>query len=172
MQIILRKGRESDIKSVEKLYADARKRLASAGIDQWQGEYPQGSDFLNDIKEGRAVICEYNGNIVASAAAYIGKEKTYSDIYFGKWKTDFEIYGIVHRAAVSQNFLRMGAAEAIFEYTEKLCRENGTGSIRCDTHRDNLPMNSLLVKNGFLKCGTIFVSDGTERTAYEKIIEK
>ena len=39
--------------------------------------------------------------------------------------------------------------------------------IRVDTHEANLPMQRLLEKNGFVKCGKIQVADGTERIAFQ-----
>ena len=39
--------------------------------------------------------------------------------------------------------------------------------MRGDTHEDNLPMQRVLEKNGFQRCGTIFVEDGSPRIAYQ-----
>lgn len=41
--------------------------------------------------------------------------------------------------------------------------------VRADTHRDNVIMQHILEKNGFIKCGTIVVEDGTPRIAYPKV---
>jgi RimJ/RimL family protein N-acetyltransferase len=41
-------------------------------------------------------------------------------------------------------------------------------NIRIDTHRDNAIMQHLLEKNGFVKCGIIYVEDGSPRIAYQK----
>ena len=41
--------------------------------------------------------------------------------------------------------------------------------LRIDTHEDNKVMQHLIEKNGFKKCGIVYVEDGTERFAYEKI---
>ena len=42
--------------------------------------------------------------------------------------------------------------------------------MRCDTHKDNLPMRRTLEKNGYTLCGTIHVEDGIPRVAYERCL--
>ena len=42
--------------------------------------------------------------------------------------------------------------------------------ISIDTHKDNLIMQKFLSKNGFDRCGIIYVEDGTERIAYQKLV--
>jgi hypothetical protein len=44
-----------------------------------------------------------------------------------------------------------------------------SGNIRIDTHRDNVPMLSLLDKSGFERCGIIYLKNGDERIAFQKI---
>ena len=41
------------------------------------------------------------------------------------------------------------------------------GNIRVDTHRDNKVMQHILTKQGFQRCGIIYVKNGTERIAYQ-----
>lgn len=42
-------------------------------------------------------------------------------------------------------------------------------NIRVDTHKDNLVMQHILKKRGFRRCGIIYVKDGTERIAYQRL---
>lgn len=46
--------------------------------------------------------------------------------------------------------------------------EKQINHLRIDTHMDNKIMQHLIIKNGFTKCGTIYVADGSPRIAYEK----
>lgn len=55
-------------------------------------------------------------------------------------------------------------------YAESLCRNRKIKSIKVDTHRDNLSMQALLKKNNFKYCGIIFLEDGAERIAFEKVL--
>lgn len=47
----------------------------------------------------------------------------------------------------------------------KYCK-NISQNIRADTHADNQIMQKLMEKNGFMKCGIIYVKNGTPRIAY------
>ena len=58
------------------------------------------------------------------------------------------------------------------DYIERLCIKNKIYSLRVDTHEDNWNMNHFLIKHGFVRCGMIFVEDGTPRVAYEKELER
>ncbi len=42
-------------------------------------------------------------------------------------------------------------------------------NFRIDTHNDNKIMQHVIEKNGFIRCGIIYVKDGSPRIAYEKI---
>ena len=39
-------------------------------------------------------------------------------------------------------------------------------NIRIDTHHDNLVMQKVLNKHGFMKCGVIYLKNGNPRLAY------
>ena len=41
------------------------------------------------------------------------------------------------------------------------------GSLRSDTHRDNIIMQKAFTKAGFVRCGIILLENGSERTAYQ-----
>ncbi len=43
------------------------------------------------------------------------------------------------------------------------------GNIRIDTHKNNIPMQNLLRKNGYTRCGIIYLENGDERIAYQKV---
>lgn len=44
-------------------------------------------------------------------------------------------------------------------------------NIRVDTHEANVPMQKLLMKNDYQKCGIIYVNDGTPRVAFQKTMD-
>lgn len=45
-------------------------------------------------------------------------------------------------------------------------------NIKIDTHKDNVPMQKLLEKLGFVQCGIITIEDGTERIAFQRFVGK
>ena len=46
------------------------------------------------------------------------------------------------------------------------------GHLRIDTHKDNIPMQKALEKNGFGRCGMIYTDDGSQRIAYDWMEER
>lgn len=46
---------------------------------------------------------------------------------------------------------------------------NKCGNLKIDTHRDNIVMQHLLDKNGFKYCGVVYLENGSERIAYQKV---
>lgn len=166
----IRKSTLNDIADMVKIYQSARKAMAEMGLDQWQGETPNADTALEDIKNGYSVVCTDNGEVVATAAIYVGDEITYKKMDTGAWLVDSEIYGIVHRIAVSPTQKRKGLAIKLMEYAQKITIESGVKSIRCDTHKDNIPMQNTMKKFGFEYCGEITILDGTSRVAFEKVV--
>ena len=59
----------------------------------------------------------------------------------------------------------------MIEHACKLAKAEGASSVRIDTHEDNIPMQNMIEKNGFKKCGIIYLLDGNKRLAYEKIVK-
>ena len=43
-------------------------------------------------------------------------------------------------------------------------------NLRIDTHRDNVIMQHLMQRHGFTRCGIIYLANGDERLAYQKIL--
>ena len=168
--IHIRPGRIEDRDFAEQMFCFARRSLHAAGIDQWQGDYPSADDFLRDVAHGIAVVMEADAKPVGIATVYIGTEPTYAVMEEGAWRTNQSRYGMIHRIAIHPDAQKSGIATAVIEYLARQCAEAGIVSMRCDTHKDNLPMRRTLEKNGYTLCGTIHVEDGTPRVAYERCL--
>jgi len=63
-----------------------------------------------------------------------------------------------------------GLSSKIIKNMEGICLDRGIDSIKVDTHKDSLSMQKALKKNGFQYCGMIYLTDGSERIAFEKIL--
>ena len=170
--MLLRKAEIKDAEKVNLIYKKAKEGMKAAGINQWQDGYPNKDSFLSDVKNGIAVVIEDEGEVIATAAAYLGHENTYDYIENGKWITDNETYGLIHRIAVMPNIRNRGLASKIFSYVDSLCLENNLESSRCDTHRDNKIMQHTLEKNVYVYCGIIYLENGDERFGYEKLMSR
>ncbi len=162
----IRKSREQDVPRMMEIYAYAREFMASHGNPtQWgPTHWPPEELIHNDIREGNSYVCVNDRDEVIGTFYFIfGKdiEPTYRDITEGKWSDD-EPYGVVHRLASDGS--EKGIGRFCLNWAFEQC-----GHMRIDTHGDNVVMQGLLEKLGFVHCGTIYVEeDDYPRLAYEK----
>jgi RimJ/RimL family protein N-acetyltransferase len=61
-----------------------------------------------------------------------------------------------------------GSKNGFFVRCVDFCRGR-IDHLRIDTHRDNVVMQHLIDKNGFQRCGIIYLANGDPRIAYELI---
>ncbi|ETA82630.1 GNAT family N-acetyltransferase [Youngiibacter fragilis] len=165
----LRKSEIRDLPEILAIIGDAKGFLKSQGLDQWQSTYPSEEDIMKDIECGYSHVLEDDGRIMCTGAILETSEKFYEVIYGGSWITDGR-YMTIHRLATRSDSRGKGTASRFMEETALLCREKGLPSIRIDTHSGNLPMQRMLEKNGFIRCGTIIFGDEGERIAFEKVL--
>lgn len=166
----LRPAVKEDVPAIAGLYDMARAALREAGVPQWQDGYPNGDDALRDIEAGHGYVLTENGQVAAFACLAFGAEPTYDVIEQGSWLGRGE-YGFLHRVAVDPGLKGRGAAGLFFDELKRQARARGVRIIRGDTHRLNLPMQRVMAKNGLELRGVIHVEDGSERLAYECILE-
>ena len=88
------------------------------------------------------------------------RKATYAVICDGCWLSD-EPYHVIHRIAVVEP--GHNAAKALLDWGF-----GQAGSIRIDTHKDNVIMHHVLSKYGFTHCGVILLANGDPREAYQK----
>lgn len=156
----IRKSRQEDIPAMLGIYEEAKSFMRESGNpNQWDGSYPEEWLLQKDIQYGNSYIIEENGEIAATFAFIIGEDPTYSRIENGAWLNNLP-YGTVHRLAGKTGC--HGIAEACFGW----CKMQ-INNLRADTHEDNKVMQHLLVKNGFVTCGKIYLESGAERIAYQ-----
>ncbi len=166
----IRKAEEGDIPAIVGLYAQARRALRAAGVDQWQEDYPNGEDAKTDIAAGTGYVLEDKGKVIATACLGFGHEPTYNEIWDGGWQGVGE-YCYLHRVAVAEEAKGRGAAGMFFEELKRQARARGIKILRGDTHPDNQSMQRVMAKNGLTHRGTIRVEDGSLRMAFEALLE-
>ena len=145
---------------------------ADGNHDQWSAPgFPDDSILLRDIARGGGFVIESTvmpgltghlaaPRIVAYFALLPSPEPTY-DVIDGAWLSD-EPYGVIHRMASYPEV--HGIFSTIIDYAT-----SRFAHLRIDTHRDNHIMQHLIKKHGFTYCGIIWLEDGTERLAYERL---
>ena len=158
----IRKTTMEDIPRLMEIYAIAREFMKNSGNPtQWGNNHPPKSILEHDAEAGVGyAMCDDDGTIYATFAFIIGDDPTYRDIYDGEWLDD-DPYGTIHRIASD------GTHRGIMKECVSFC-ESIIPNLRIDTHNDNKVMQHQIEKNGFTKCGTIYVEDGSPRIAYQK----
>ena len=161
----IRKSSPEDLDRMLEIYASARRFMAEHGNpNQWgPTNWPPKELLEKDIAAGDSYVCRLNGKVVGTFYYVYGREiePTYQVIDDGAWR-DESSYGVVHRIASDRS--AKGIGQFCLEWAYSRC-----GHLRIDTHGDNLVMQGLLKKLGFVHCGTIYVrEDKAPRLAYEK----
>ncbi|HLR35733.1 MAG TPA: GNAT family N-acetyltransferase [Tissierellales bacterium] len=164
-----RKAVGLDINGIMNIIRKAQDYFKEQGIDQWQNNYPNVEIISKDISNEYGYVLLKDNIIIGTVAVSFDGEKTYEYIYNGRWISNNE-YAVIHRMAIDSRYKRAGLATLIIEYIEEVCLDKDVHSIRVDTHKENLAMQKLLKKNGFIYCGIIYLEDKSERMAFEKII--
>ena len=163
----IRKSTEQDIDRMMEIYAFAREQMAKTGnSNQWgPTNWPPEELLREDIRTGNSYVCENDDGLVVGTFYFIqGRdiEPTYRDITDGAWLDDSP-YGVIHRVAADGSEKGIGAF--CINWAFEQC-----GHMRIDTHGDNVVMQKLLTKLGFVPCGTIYVvEDDYPRIAFEKV---
>lgn len=168
----LRNSTTNDIPRILEIINDAKALLKSLQIDQWQNGYPNAEQIENDIKKGESyVVLNKENEIIGTTMFTTRKEPTYKKILDGNWLiSKDEIYGVIHRLAISSKHRKKGIAQFIFNEIHNKLKEKNIKSLKIDTHENNLGMRSLIKKMGYGYCGIIYTSYGDKRLAFEKVI--
>ena len=159
---MIQKAKLSQLSQIMTVYAKARQFMAQNGNPtQWGDAYPPEEMIRQDILTGKCFV-NLEGNLIRAVFYFaVEVDPTYSYID-GAWCNDAP-YGVIHRIAVGES--GKGVAAECFRFAESLC-----ANIRIDTHENNIPMQHCLMKNGFSRCGIIYLEDGDPRIAYQKVV--
>lgn len=163
---MIRKAKIADIEQIMEIIHDAQSLLSSLGVDQWQDGYPTAEIIHSDINNGECFVVVEEGQIVGSGIISFAGEPTYK-IIEGEWMNSAH-YAVIHRLAVRKSARGKGYAKYFFDYAELLCQQEGLHNIRVDTHADNKIMQTLLNCLGYTSCGTITLTSGAKRIAFQK----
>jgi len=171
--VTLRLAEHGDLEQIMKIRSDASKYLKKYRIDQWQDEYPQESDFENDINNGECYVAVYDDSVVAVLVLIAEPQKDYVNLTDGKWLSDGE-YLSIHRFAALAEYRGSGLSAKVIALAEDIAKKKGVFSIKVDTHKKNKAMCNLLRKSDYKYCGNVVLDvepghDG-RRQAFEKLL--
>ena len=157
----IRNAKRAELDEIMGIYEKARQFMSANGNPtQWWDGYPPRELISDDIEQKKLFVCEDEGEIAAVFYFAVENDPTYEKIYDGAWLNDND-YAVMHRVAVAKK--GKGVISNCFEYCLSRCSD-----LKIDTHKDNIPMQRALEKNGFSYCGIIYIDAGDERIAYQK----
>ena len=164
--MITRTANKKDISEIMKIVEKAKIYMKENKINQWSENYPNEDVFLTDLKENRLYVAEIDKKVVGMAVLVLDGDADYKNID-GKWLSDGE-YGVIHRIAVNPDYKSQNVAKNLLDFFEDKLKELNYDSIRVDTHKDNKSMLRFIEKNGFQKCGIVYIRKTDKRIAFEK----
>lgn len=163
MNRTIRKATPADMDAIMQVVDAAKKIMRSSGnMNQWTDGYPSRAVILSDIEKGGGHVAEDDGKVIAYFAFLPSPEPTYATIHEGEWLDDALPYHVVHRIASYPH------VHHVFRSIMDFCFA-ADSNIRIDTHRDNRIMQHVIGKYGFTYCGIIYLSNGDERLAYQRL---
>ena len=158
----VRLAKTTDMPSLFKVYERARAYMKQTGNPtQWGSHYPTVEMLSEDVAKEQLYVLESEGSVCGAFVFFVGVEPNYSYIE-GEWSCDKE-YGVIHK--VASDGTKGGVFGKIIEFVSQKANY-----LRIDTHKDNLVMQNLIKKNGFIECGIVYMADdGTPRIAFDRI---
>ena len=160
---MIRKATLRDLNEIWKVYREAQAFMKETGNpNQWGTFYPTDAILTEDIENERLYTVVRNNVICGVFFFDFGPDPWYAVIEGGAWISD-EPYGVIHRVAASSG------EKGVFKECLEFCLAQ-TRHLRIDTHEDNKVMQHVLEKNGFKRCGIVYVhARKSPRIAYERI---
>ena len=165
MSYTIRKAEKQDLSRIYEIYEIARQFMRDNGNHAQWGEGDRPEELLeDDIQQGNLYVLEGDEAQIHAVFVFVeGPDPVYLHIEQGSWRSESE-YAAVHRVA-SDGTVR-GVLGIIMDY----CKAQ-MPHLRIDTHEDNKVMQHVLEKYGFVRCGIVYMPDGSPRIAYE-LLEK
>lgn len=167
MNFNFRKATPADRTSIWSILQQAIERRKKDGSTQWQDGYPNEHVVQRDIDRGIGYVLTKDNEVIGYAAVILSDEPAYEKIV-GTWLTKGDFY-VVHRIAVSDQFIGQGLGKLILQFIEELAKKNNVPSIKVDTNFDNAAMLKTFEKLGYTYCGEVTFRD-SPRKAFEKVL--
>ncbi len=157
---MIRHACEQDIPVLLEIFQKARCYMRQTGnMTQWSNHYPGEDVIYKDIREGTCYVIDVEG--VHGVFTLLSRpDPTYLYIEDGAWLHDGP-YGTIHRIASD------GTISGVVEQAVRFALQYHS-CLRCDTHKDNWPMQRALTAAGFVRCGVIYLENGEPREAYQR----
>ena len=168
---MIRKSEYGDIPAIMVIINSAKEYLASQSINQWQNGYPNEEVLKEDIENSCGYVLTLAGEVKGYCSIRQTVDPCYGVIEHGEWKND-RPYIVLHRTCIAPECKGGGSAGIFVRFAEEMAEKLGIKDLRADTHARNRSMRRMLEKNGFAECGIVYMADGAERIAFQKVLDE
>ena len=159
---MIRPAAEQDLPRILAIYDTARQFMRKSGnMVQWINGYPSEPLLRQDIAAENLYVTADESSIYGVFVFIMGEDPTYAHID-GAWRDTAAPYGTIHRIGSD------GTHRGVLHECVTWCLAR-TVHLRIDTHADNHVMQRCILREGFSRCGVIYVADGSARVAFERI---
>lgn len=158
----IRRAAPADVPAILEIFRIAKAYMAAHGnAGQWGGDYPGLPELLPGHCPGPQLCPDRRRRHRRHIFIY-HRRRTYLPGAAERSLARGPPYGTIHRLASSGTV--RGVSRACFDFCLGIM-----DYVRIDTHENNHTMQSAITGYGFRKCGNIYASNGTLRTAYDFI---
>lgn len=165
----MRKAVMDDTKEIMQIIKKTIAEMRTYNNTQWDENYPQEKDFMDDIQRGDLYVAEREGKLVG----FICINKVEPVEYNGLDWASNEDCMVVHRMAVSPDHRRGGIGTELIKFADELALANNIRYLKTDTYSINIKMNALFKKCGYDLVGKMsFLGKEKPFYCYNKILNK
>ncbi|GMA70587.1 N-acetyltransferase [Leuconostoc litchii] len=172
--VYMRRARVEDASAIVEIIDNARKYLKLQGMSQWQAGYPNQDTIIEDLSLERGYLLLVDGQPAGYSAILTGEDPVYTLITDGQWLNSRTDYASIHRFAILDRYRGQKLAQRFMTGILTTFYEQGYRDFRIDTHPENMPMQAVIIGNGFEKRGVVHINEGDEtngiRWAYQVVL--
>lgn len=162
---MIRKAVLMDLDIITKILKDTLAEMHSYNNYQWDENYPNKQDFINDINEGSLYVYEDNCLVVGFLCINIKEPVEYKGL---NWSLNEGAY-ILHRLAVDINHRKEKVGFKLMQFAEDLAINNKIFYLKTDTYSLNTKAQRLIECCGYEYVGTMeFLNKEKPFYCYEK----
>lgn len=165
---MIRKANLNDISNIMEIIKATVEEMKTYNNTQWDENYPQAKDFIDDVESGDLYVKDEFGHIKGFICVNFIEPAEYEGLNWAS--TDKSM--VIHRMAVNPEFRQQGVATEMMNFAEKLASDNNVVYLKTDTYSINTKMNSLFKKCGFNLVGEMsFLGKEKPFYCYDKLLK-
>jgi ribosomal protein S18 acetylase RimI-like enzyme len=152
---MISKGELHELDAILKLTRACGKHMRENGIDQWDENYPDRTNLLNDLNSETLFAYREDGVVLGIVVLNESQDEEYAEI---KWSTnDADRNIVVHRLAVHPDHQGKGIARKIMDFAEVYAKDEGYDAIRLDTYSQNPRNQKFYTNRGYNDLGPVYL---------------